>query len=102
MKPPTTLHEALRLAADLAEHNDELERQLYELRVNHEFPEVLRPEHMRKLFYVGKSTISEWVREWEIDPMSSPLLNKGRKKGESVLVLKADLYQWLKTRGVAN
>jgi hypothetical protein len=96
LKTPTTLHEALRLAADLAEHNAELEKTLSELRMNSEFPEVLRPFHLEKLFEIGKSKVAEWAR----DP-NFPVLNKERKKGEGIYVLKADLYQWLKTRKTA-
>jgi len=91
LKTPTTLAEALRLAADLATQNEELERQLAELRLNNEYPEVLRPAHMKQLFGFGGSKISEMTR----DP-TFPILNKNRRKGEAVLVLKADLYNWLK------
>lgn len=49
LKTPSTFAEALRLAADLAEQNEKLERQLTELRLNGEYPEVLRPVHIQKL-----------------------------------------------------
>ncbi|QGQ95828.1 DNA-binding protein [Paenibacillus psychroresistens] len=97
MKTPTTLPDALRLAADLAEHNAQLEQALTELRMNNEYPEILRPVHMEKLFNIGKSTISEWTRDPDF-----PVMNKNRRKGEAIYVLKSDLYQWLRTRKVAN
>lgn len=93
IKAPSTLSEALRLAADLAEKNEDLEKQLAELRMNREYPEVLRPAHIVKLMSVSKSKVSEWAN----DP-TFPLLNRDRKKGEVISVLKSDFYHWLKTR----
>jgi len=90
---PRTYAESLRLAAELAERNEVLERQLAELRLSGDYPEVLRPAHIEKLLGVSKPIVSEWTR----DP-SFPILNKGRKKGEVVMVLKAELYEWLKSR----
>jgi len=92
-KIPTKLSEALRFAAELAEQNEMLEQALSELRLSGEYPEVLRPAHIIKLLGTSAPTITEWAR----DP-SFPILNRGRKKGEAILVLKSDLYQWLKTR----
>lgn len=89
---PKTLAAALRLAAELAEKNETLEQQLSEIRLNGEYPEVLRPAHIMKLCNVGKSTVTEWTNN-----PTFPILNKHRKKGDSVLVLKSDFYQWLKT-----
>lgn len=93
IRTPTTLSEALRLAADLAEKNEQLEQQLSELRMNREYPEVLRPVHITKLMSVSKSKVTEWAN----DP-SFPMLNRDRKKGEVISVLKSDFYHWLKTR----
>lgn len=91
IQTPTTLAEALRLAADLAMKNEELERQLAELRLNGEYPEVLRPADMMRLLRIGKSSVGEMTA----DP-NFPVLNQDRKKGEVILVLKSDLYAWLK------
>ncbi|OWA36739.1 hypothetical protein B9G55_01270 [Saccharibacillus sp. O16] len=91
IKTPATLAEALRLAADLAARNEELERQLTELRLNGEYPEVLRPADMTRLLRIGKSSVNEMTN----DP-NFPVLNQNRKKGEAVMVLKSDLYAWLK------
>lgn len=92
LKTPTTLAQALRLAADLAAQNEELERQLAELRLNGEYPEVLRPADMMRLLRIGKSSVTDMTN----DP-TFPILNQGRKKGEAILVLKSDLYAWLKS-----
>jgi hypothetical protein len=89
---PKSFAAALRLAAELAERNEELEQKLSELRLNGEYPEVLRPAHLMRLCEVSKSKVTEWTN----DP-TFPVLNKHRKKGDSVLVLKSDFYQWLKT-----
>jgi hypothetical protein len=94
---PTNFADALRLAADLWEENQKLARHLDELKNNAEYPEVLRPEHIKKLLGVSASTITEWSR----DP-SFPHLNAGRKKGEAVYVLKAEFYEWLKTRRIES
>ncbi|MCP3807171.1 hypothetical protein NLX78_07980 [Paenibacillus sp. Lou8.1] len=88
---PTTLAEALRLAADLAEKNEELERQLTELRLNREYPEVLRPAHIMKLMGYSKAKVAELTNH-----PTFPHLNRGRRKGEAVTVLKSDFYEWLK------
>jgi hypothetical protein len=96
IQTPTTLSQALRLAAELAERNEDLEKQLTELRMNREYPEVLRPAHITKLMSVSKSKVSEWAN----DP-TFPLLNRERKKGEVISVLKSDFYHWLKTRNKA-
>ncbi|MDQ0876791.1 putative DNA-binding transcriptional regulator AlpA [Paenibacillus sp. V4I3] len=90
---PKSLSAALRLAADLAERNEKLELQLSELRLNNEYPEVLRISHIMQLCDVSKSKVTEWTN----DP-NFPILNKQRKKGEVVLVLKMEFYEWLKSR----
>lgn len=97
LEAPATLSEALFLAATLAKENEELRKQLAEL-MSSQYPEVLRPAQIAELMKISLPTVHEWVKEWEKDPENSPLLNRDRKKGESVLVHKADLYDWLKHR----
>lgn len=92
IKTPSTFAEALRLAADLAEQNETLERQLAELRLNGEYPEVLRPAHMIKLLGFSAPKVNELTMH-----PTFPHLNRNRRKGEAVTVLKSDLYHWLKT-----
>ncbi|MEK3792028.1 hypothetical protein MKX42_09925 [Paenibacillus sp. FSL R7-0204] len=92
IKTPATFAEALRLAADLAEQNEKLEKQLTELRLNGEYPEVLRPAHIMKLLGLSGPKVHELTNH-----PTFPHLNRNRKKGEAVTVLKSDLYQWLKT-----
>jgi transposase len=97
IEAPASLAEALFLAATLAKENEELKLQLAQLMTS-QYPEVLRPAQIAELMQIGVSTVNEWVREWEKDPENSPLLNRDRQKGEKVLVLKTDLYHWLKRR----
>lgn len=97
VEAPATLAEALFLAATLAKENEELREQLAALMTN-QYPEVLRPAQVAELMQIGVSTVNEWVREWERAPEHSPLLNRGRQKGEKVLILKSDLYLWLRHR----
>jgi len=97
IETPATLAEALFLAATLAKENEDLRRQLAELMTN-QYPEVLRPAQVAELMKIGVSTVNEWVREWDKDPENSPLLNRNRQKGEKVLILKSELYHWLKNR----
>lgn len=92
LKTPSTFAEALRLATDLAEQNEKLERQLTELRLNGEYPEVLRPAHIQKLLGFSPPKVNELTKH-----PTFPHLNRNRQKGEAVTVLKSDLYQWLKT-----
>ncbi|WP_440960586.1 hypothetical protein ACN6KS_22840 [Paenibacillus nitricinens] len=92
VKTPATFAEALRLAADLAERNEKLEMQLAELRLNGEYPEVLRPAHIMKLLRMSAPKVQELTNH-----PTFPHLNRNRKKGDAVTVLKSDLYHWLKT-----
>lgn len=92
LKTPSTFAQALRLAADLAEQNEVLERQLAELRLNGEYPEVLRPVDIQRLLKLSAPKVNELTNH-----PTFPHLNRNRRKGEAVTVLKSDLYQWLKT-----
>ena len=92
LKAPSTFAEALRLAADLAERNEELERQLKELQTS-QYPEVLLSKHILELMGWSKSTLSEAAN----DP-SFPHLDGARKKGDSIRCRKVKFYDWLENR----
>lgn len=92
-KIPVVLSEALYLAAELASKNELLEKELNELRMNGEYPEVLQGPHIVKLMGIGASTLTQWAN----DP-SFPHIDNGRKKGDAIRVRKCELYDWLKNR----
>lgn len=92
LKTPSTFAEALRLAADLVEKNEALEKQLKELQTS-QFPEVLQSKHICELMGWSKSTLTFAAN----DP-TFPHLDGARKKGETIRCLKWDFYEWLKSR----
>ncbi|NWL89608.1 hypothetical protein DMN77_18840 [Paenibacillus sp. 79R4] len=89
---PSTLAEALRLAADLAERNEELEKQLKKLQQS-QYPEVLQSKHIIELMGWSKATLTFAAN----DP-TFPHLDGSRKKGEAIRCLKWEFYEWLKSR----
>lgn len=92
LEMPTTLGDALRLAADLADQNEELKRELKELESSR-YPDVLLSKHIIELMGWSKSRLSEAAK----DP-TFPHLEGGRKKGETIRCLKWEFFDWLKTR----
>lgn len=92
LNAPSTLAEALRLAADLAERNETLERELRELQSS-QYPEVLLSKHICELMGWSKSTLTFAAK----DP-TFPHLDGARKKGDAIRCLKWDFYEWLKSR----
>lgn len=92
LKTPSTLAEALRLAAELAERNEKLEKDLRELQSS-QYPEVLLSKHICELMGWSKATLSFAAN----DP-TFPHLDGARKKGDTIRCLKWDFYEWLKSR----
>jgi len=92
LKTPSTLADALRLAAELAERNEKLEKELKELQSS-QYPEVLQSKHILELMGWSKTTLSFAAK----DP-TFPHLDGARKKGESIRCLKWEFYEWLKSR----
>lgn len=89
---PTSFAEALRFAADLVERTEDLERELKELQST-KYPEVLQSSHIMSLMGWSKSKLSEEAK----DP-AFPHLDKSRKRGEKITVLKVEFFHWLKNR----
>lgn len=94
LNSPKTFAEALRLAADLAERNEELEQHLKKLQAS-QYPEVLQSKHILELMGWSKTTLTFAAK----DP-NFPHLDGGRRKGESIRCLKWEFYNYLKTRKV--
>ncbi|WP_339816841.1 hypothetical protein MKZ15_15580 [Paenibacillus sp. FSL R7-0216] len=93
LKTPSTLAEALRLAADLAERNEKLEKELKELQSS-QYPEVLQSKHILELMGWSRPTLTFAAN----DP-TFPHLDGSRKKGDGIRCLKWEFYEWLKSRG---
>ncbi|MDT8980021.1 hypothetical protein RQP50_27705 [Paenibacillus sp. chi10] len=92
LEMPTTLAQALRLAADLAEQNEELWQQLKKLESSR-YPDVLLSKHILELMGWSKATLSQAAK----DP-TFPHLDAARKKGDAIRCLKWDFFDWLKAR----
>lgn len=90
---PIKLSEALYLAAEVARRNEELEAELFELRMNNEYPEVLLTKHIMKLCGVSRSTISQWAQDSEF-----PHLMGDWQKGQVIRCKKSEFYNWLRNR----
>lgn len=89
---PVKLSEALFLAAEIARHNEDMESELTELRMNRT-KEILRGPDIIELCGISKSTLSEWAR----DP-SFPHMRGDWSKGMAIMCRSQELYLWLKNR----
>ncbi len=89
---PIKFSEALYLAAEIARHNEAMEAELTELRMNMT-KDVLRGPDIVELCGISKSTLSEWAQ----DP-TFPHLRGDWVKGMAIMCRSTDLYQWLKNR----
>lgn len=89
---PIKFSEALYLAAEIARHNELMEAELTELRMNMT-KDVLRGPDIVDLCSISKSTLSEWAQ----DP-TFPHLRGDWAKGMAIMCKSSELYQWLKNR----
>lgn len=89
---PIRLSEALYLAAEVARKNEELEKEVEQLRLS-KTKEVLQGPDIVELLGIGPSTLSQWVQ----DP-TFPHLMGDWQKGMLIRCRTVELYQWLKSR----
>ncbi|HYE69550.1 MAG TPA: hypothetical protein VEA58_13115 [Anaerovoracaceae bacterium] len=89
---PLTVKEVLAMAYNLATQNENLKKELEELKMS-TMPEVLLSHHIRELMGWSKSTLSMYAQ----DP-SFPHLDGAWKKGETIRCLRSEFYHYMKNR----